>query len=139
MARQKVVNFTLLREMKFVDNLIKRNKKLETALQRNLIYAGDDFIDKIKADWYSGRKGGDIGLYRRTGELYRGWQADVKGSGLDMTLVIRNSKAYGRFHEYGVPKRNLPRRTFVRRDLLSKTVGKALIRKAMLDSYREAF
>jgi len=133
----RLVKFTLREKGKLAEAIVRRDKKFRDAVKRNFVLAGDDFIEGIRQRWYSGRKGGDVGLNRVTSKAHDSWTANVREQLFDIVAMIQNGMKYTVLHENGT--KLFPKRTFVRRDLKEEKTGKALFSNAVRQALREAF
>ena len=130
-----MITLTIKEKNKLRNNLFLRDKKFLQDVRKNFIIAGTEFITGIRKRWYDGRNSDDTGLNRISHMLHNTWQAEVRSQGLDIVAVISNGMKYGKAHEFGVPKRNLPQRSFVRKDL-KNPIGKDLFTQAIKDALR---
>jgi len=99
------------------------------AMQRGGLF----FIADIQEKWYTGRKGNDMGLNIGEERLRESWFPDVIVQGTETIVRVINDVIYGRVHEFGSPKQNIPKRTDVvkdweneGRDILKKEIEKVL-------------
>lgn len=130
--------FRLIKGKDLSRKLDIRNKKFRQRLRQEFIFAADDFIELIRSRYYRGRKG-NRGLNRISHTLHNSWLPIVTEQGDDFIAKISaDGVEYGIFHETGVPKKNLPQRTFVRRDL-NRGAGKQIFTDAVRNAMKAAY
>ena len=121
-------------ELKFDQNKLirlfrEKNLRFFNSIEQAFKFASQEYIAYMVRRYYSGRQADDTGLNRKSGRLAGGWYEEVTPVLFqNVSARIYNAQApYGLFHDLmhkvAPGNRRMPIRTFIGRDLKSKTIG----------------
>ena len=120
---------------KVIAGIKRKNGIIRQRAQSGMVKGMRFYEAKFVKEQLSGRKSASFGHNRITGTLARSWRTTVKDAGRDFVVTLATSTIYARTHQFGDPKRNIPKRLRILEDF--RESGLSLITESISDELRK--
>ncbi|MCH8325153.1 MAG: hypothetical protein IIB83_01100 [Bacteroidetes bacterium] len=142
MAKKRIFKF--VNKKKVLASFETRNKKFIMAVRTELILGADEFIEHIRAFWYSGRRADDTGLNKLSKALHNFWTSEPTQGTNFIGVSMKPKVNYAIMHEQpgkklGETENILKKRTDILGDLNNNLIGGAFFKKVIKNAMKKAF